>query len=116
MKTKPATLRIAFKYCGGCNPDYDRVSVAEAIRSRLADEVEFSAAGERDDIDIVLVLTGCETACIELGAWDNREIIEIRSGAEAEKAIAAIRQRLSAGSSRAGCKTHPADRNRQGIR
>lgn len=99
MKSDPAVIRVALKYCGGCNPGYDRVSVAESIRDRLQGRVEFLAALDCNDIDIVLVLAGCETACADLSAFEDCETIVIQSVGDADRKVAAILQRLSQGQS-----------------
>lgn len=93
--------RVALKYCGGCNPDYDRVSVAESIRDRLEGQVEFVAAADCNDIDIILVLAGCGTACADLSAFEGCETILIHSVEDADREVAAILQRQSHGQSAA---------------
>jgi hypothetical protein len=57
--------RIAIKYCGGCNPDYDRVVLVKRIKENLNDLVEFVSLDDRD-IDLVLAIEGCQTACAEI--------------------------------------------------
>lgn len=94
-------LRVGLKYCGGCNPDYDRVSVAETIRARLDSRVEFVPAGSSEDIDIVLVLAGCESACADLSAFAECETIIIRSVKDADRKVGALLRRISKGSSAA---------------
>ena len=88
-------LRVALKFCGGCNPDYDRVSVAETVHRRLNDRVDFVSADSCDDIDIVLVLAGCESACTDLSAFEDCETAFIRSVKDAERKVAAILRRIS---------------------
>jgi 4-hydroxybutyrate CoA-transferase len=53
---------IAVKYCGGCNPRYDRVKLAQALREDLP-EFEFSGA-DAPDPDFVLVVYGCQARCV----------------------------------------------------
>ncbi len=88
-------LKVALKYCGGCNPDYDRVSAAETIQRRLNGRVDFVSADSCDDIDIVLVLAGCESACTDISAFEDCETVFIRSVREAERNVAAILRRIS---------------------
>jgi len=55
-------MRIGIKYCGGCNPRYDRTS---SIR-KLMDEYKsilFETAKDNVHYDMVLVICGCKSAC-----------------------------------------------------
>ena len=36
-------MRIGVKYCGGCDPGYDRVALARHLRENLADRAELVA-------------------------------------------------------------------------
>ena len=68
--------KIAIKYCGGCNPDYDRVVLVKRIKENLNGLVEFVSLDDRD-IDLVLAIEGCQTACAELGTIKANEILII---------------------------------------
>jgi hypothetical protein len=72
------STRIALKYCGGCDPEFDRVELFAKIRSAAADSIEWvgfepvspadaasAAAGVEDDhgFNTVLVIAGCARAC-----------------------------------------------------
>lgn len=46
-------LKVAIKYCGGCNPDFDRVALVKRIEERLIGKVEFVSA--EDDITLVVI-------------------------------------------------------------
>ena len=92
-------LRVALKYCGGCNPGYDRPALAETVRARLAGRVEFVQATE-GDADVTLVLAGCETACADPGALGRCGTIVIRSAGDADAGIADLERRTTEGS---GC-------------
>jgi hypothetical protein len=61
-------LKVAIKYCGGCNPDYDRIALVGRIEERLNGKVEFVSL-EDEDIDLVLAVEGCKTACADLSAF-----------------------------------------------
>lgn len=90
-------LRVSLKYCGGCNPAYDRAALAETIRSRLNGQVKFVQAADGNDADVMLVLAGCETACADLSAFDRCETIMIRSAGEVAGRIADLEQRITEG-------------------
>jgi len=51
---------IGVKYCGGCNPSYDRTEAVEA----LAREIRFKAVRyDNPGIVALLVVCGCPTSC-----------------------------------------------------
>jgi len=56
-------MRIAIKYCGGCNPRYDRPEVAERLKSDLPHAKVVPADGS--PADYVVVLCGCRSACAQ---------------------------------------------------
>ena len=58
-------LKVAIKFCGGCNPDFDRVALVERIEGGLNGRVEFVTL-ENENIDLVLAVEGCKTACADL--------------------------------------------------
>ena len=85
-------MKVAIKYCGGCNPDYDRVALVKCIEKSLHGKVEFVSA-EDEDIDLVLAVEGCKTACADLSVFkgikirfinrieDAAEVLSIEHGA-----------------------------------
>ncbi|TFG93858.1 MAG: hypothetical protein E4H15_00065 [Syntrophobacterales bacterium] len=57
--------RIGLKDCGGCTPRYDRVQAVASIKRRLEDRAEV-VSYEDPDVEGILVVTGCPTACVDL--------------------------------------------------
>lgn len=55
---------VAIKFCGGCNPTYDRLQYWEKIKAETADKINWTGA-DQPDIKAVLVICGCNTACPE---------------------------------------------------
>ena len=53
---------MALKYCGGCNPGFDRVAYVEKIKSAAGPNIEWVTFDE-EGFDAVLLVTGCDTAC-----------------------------------------------------
>lgn len=53
---------MALKFCGGCNPDYERGEYWQAIRQAAGDQVEWVRLQD-DDYQAVLLICGCPTAC-----------------------------------------------------
>lgn len=55
-------LHCTVKFCGGCNPMYDRGKAYRSITGELADVAEFSYPEEGQQYDVLLILRGC-TGC-----------------------------------------------------
>ena len=55
-------LKAAIKFCGGCNPRYDRGRAYAAIREATKDAAVFSLPQEGTRYDVLVILRGC-TAC-----------------------------------------------------
>ena len=77
-------MKVAIKYCGGCNPDYDRVALVKYIEKSLHGKVEFVSA-EDENINLVLAVEGCKTACADLSAFKDIRIRFITKIEDAEE-------------------------------
>ena len=55
-------MKVRVKYCGGCNPRYDRRAVAKSLAKTLP-EAEFLETHMDGPVDFVAVLCGCPSAC-----------------------------------------------------
>ena len=55
-------MKVALKYCGGCNPDYERTAYWEAIKQAAGDEFQWVRL-EDGDYQAVLLICGCPKAC-----------------------------------------------------
>jgi hypothetical protein len=82
-------MKVAIKYCGGCNPDYDRVALVKRIEERLIGKVEFVSA-EDENIDLVLAVEGCNTACADLSAFKGTNIRFITKVEDAEEFLCIV--------------------------
>ena len=54
--------KIGIKYCGGCNPTYERVEVIEKVQFRLGDQFLCHHHGD-EDIEALILVSGCPRAC-----------------------------------------------------
>jgi hypothetical protein len=70
------TARIGVKFCGGCNPGYDRraayESVCDYVRARAAKErveVNFERAEAGVPYDALLVICGCANRCANVSEY-----------------------------------------------
>lgn len=81
---------VRIKYCGGCNPNYDRVALVARMKERLGGTVEW-APSDADPCDLVVAVYGCETACVDLTAFDGYEIHRITCPEDADPFIEQMR-------------------------
>ncbi|MCJ7688319.1 MAG: hypothetical protein MUO60_03230 [Clostridiaceae bacterium] len=58
-------MRIGIKYCGGCNPRYERTDVVSKLKERIGDGDSIETAKQGIIYDIVVVLCGCTSACVD---------------------------------------------------
>jgi hypothetical protein len=57
-----AKKRVGIKYCGGCNPTYERVEIIEKIQFRLGDQFFFCQVGD-EQVEASVLVSGCPRAC-----------------------------------------------------
>lgn len=74
--------RVRIKFCGGCNPEYDRLAVAESIKQRLP-AAGCCLAGEGSAADVVIVICGCACACADVSEFDHAQVVFVASPAMA---------------------------------
>ena len=71
-------LRCTVKFCGGCNPRYDRGKAYDAVRTSLSQDAVFELPQDGAHYDVLLIIrgcTGCEYLYEEIDA-DRRLLIE----------------------------------------
>ncbi len=85
-------LRVGVKYCGGCNPEYDRVAFVEQIKERLEGKVSF-VPPESEGADIILAVNGCRTACADLSRFRGVETWTVTGNEEGEEFVREIVER-----------------------
>ena len=74
----------AVKFCGGCNPRYERGKAFDAIKKQFEGKVEFVIAEEGVEYDFILVIGGCIKCCASYSQykakndvvlmWDEKHI------------------------------------------
>jgi len=77
-------LKVGIKYCGGCNPGYDRVALADFIKNSLHGRVEFVSL-DSEVVDLILAVEGCKTCCADLSAFEDKQIYFIAQIEDAGK-------------------------------
>ncbi|MBQ9061819.1 MAG: hypothetical protein IJ121_03175 [Eubacterium sp.] len=54
--------QCAVKFCGGCNPRYDRGAAYRRVKEETKDAAVFEIAAEGKHYDVLLIIRGC-TQC-----------------------------------------------------
>ena len=85
-------LRVGVKYCGGCNPEYDRVALVEQIKEKLEGKVSF-VPPDSERVDIILAMNGCRTACADLSGFRGIETWTVTGNEEGKKFVREIIER-----------------------
>lgn len=86
MRRDGGQLSIGVKYCGGCNPTYDRVALVKQIEKRLRGKASL-VRPESEGVSLVLVVAGCATACADISPFEGLEVWVITRPEDAEQFI-----------------------------
>ena len=63
---------LGIKYCGGCNPAYDRVAAVNELKKSLKDlEISFTTYRADEDYDACLLVRGCNRDCVSDKEFSN---------------------------------------------
>ena len=77
-------MDIGVKFCGGCNPSYNRTNALEIIKERLK-SMNFIYADENTIFDAVIVINGCFSMCADKSRLKYKKcIFEIAAFSEIE--------------------------------
>ena len=68
-------LRCTVKFCGGCNPRYERGDAYKAICAALQDTASFSYPEDGVPYDVLLILRGCTAARISMRRSRPRTVL-----------------------------------------
>ncbi len=63
-------MRCGVRFCGGCNPSYDRGKAYEHMKEELKDHIELEIAQEGQHYDTLLVIGGCSNCCAGYDQFD----------------------------------------------
>ncbi|RLI84231.1 hypothetical protein DRP07_01775 [Archaeoglobales archaeon] len=70
-------MRIGIKYCGGCNPTYEREKIEEIIRKNFT-SAEIVYTSNLTDVDVLVLISGCKHACA-IESIDENDVQKIVS-------------------------------------
>lgn len=63
---------LGIKYCGGCNPTYDRVACVTELKQYLSDrDISFASYHENEQYDSCLLVRGCNRSCVSDKKFSN---------------------------------------------
>lgn len=81
---------IGVKYCGGCNPRYDRAAFLEKVK-QLCPEASFFPVWENRNFDAYIVINGCPSACADIKGLFGKSILAFANDYEPEKVAAKLK-------------------------
>jgi hypothetical protein len=55
-------MKVALKFCGGCDPTYDRMDLVRQVKDIAADSIQWLTPGEVG-CEAILLVCGCDKAC-----------------------------------------------------
>ena len=85
---EPVTVGV--RYCGGCNPRFDRLAGVEALK-RACPRAIFRAAEPDVVYDVLLVVGGCTACCADQTGLTGRTRVMLRTADDFGRAEAAVR-------------------------
>ena len=74
---KKPTPELAVKYCGGCNPRYDRIAAVRELEKRLGRPLPAARPGVW--YQAVYVVCGCTARCADVSALAAQRFILVDS-------------------------------------
>jgi hypothetical protein len=88
-------MLIGIKYCGGCNPRYNRGEAFETIKKRMRGKVKLAIADESIEYDYLLVIGGCTKCCASYCQYNvKNDIIFIWNEDHIDRAITNIEENI----------------------
>lgn len=54
---------IGIRYCGGCNPKYERKNFVDRVQKTFEGRIDFELAKEDKEYDGLMVVGGCSNCC-----------------------------------------------------
>jgi acyl dehydratase len=78
-------MKVGIKFCGGCNPRYDRGEQVTALKEKFP-EIQWMGASCKEVCDHWLVVCGCSRACAQTdGLIAAKEILYVTSPMDFQK-------------------------------
>lgn len=69
-------MLVGVKFCGGCNPRYDRKKYLEEVE-REHPSWNFQIAKEYWHYDLLLVICGCASCCASCEQYEFEQLVKV---------------------------------------
>lgn len=69
-------LKVGIRYCGGCNPRFDRGAMVKRITAKHP-EWETENAVEGKGYDLLLVIGGCSSCCASYEQFTAKKVLKL---------------------------------------
>ncbi len=69
-------MKVSFKFCGGCNPNYDRLKALDNLIKKHP-EWEVNYDYENNCNDKCIVICGCKRACADISKIKAKQVIVV---------------------------------------
>lgn len=87
--------KFGIKFCGGCNPKYDRVQMLAELKKFFDNNIEFENANSETQYDGLIVISGCHNACPDYGYIKaNTDPIIVTDEMSYEEVLSVLKDRL----------------------
>ena len=84
-------VKVGLKYCGGCQPTYDRVEFFKRLSKSVSGHVRF-VPHDDPEAGHVLIITGCQSACVDLTPFEGKSIFLVSKEEDFETILEALHQ------------------------
>lgn len=88
-------MKIGIKYCGGCNPRYNRKDFLEKLKRDLQDMPCLEFTTDRKSANVILELSGCSNACVSQENDTIIPVIHITNHSNYDEILARIRRKVT---------------------
>lgn len=86
-------MKCGIRFCGGCNPRYDRGKALLTLEEKLKDEVNFVIAEENVLYDLLLVIGGCTNCCASYEQFKTKNrVLRMSDEADIENIVKVIKK------------------------
>lgn len=69
-------MKVGVRYCGGCNPRYDRGMAVKSFKEKHV-ELDVRTAAEGEEYDLLLVVGGCSACCASYEQFAAEKIVKL---------------------------------------
>ena len=84
-------MLYGIKFCGGCNPRYDRPWAAGKLKSHFDGKIRFEYAVDGETYDLLVIIGGCSNCCASYEQYVTKGgVIKIWDEARVESAVSEI--------------------------